>query len=145
MSNRQAESSTIQTEEGMLDLKEGMVHQGKHLCPLDPQALLMKEWHKLIKYYLFSPYFLNASYFPNGTPFLIFIMLIIGLYVTDSCSVMPDSLQPHGLQPARLLCSWNSPGETTGVGCHFLLQQASIFTSKTSSDSMVISKRSVVL
>ena len=23
-----------------------------------------------------------------------------------SCSVMSDSLQPHGLQPARLLCPW---------------------------------------
>ena len=23
--------------------------------------------------------------------------------------------------PARLLCEWNSPGMTTGVGCHFLL------------------------
>ena len=31
-------------------------------------------------------------------------------------------LQPHGLQPARLLCSWDSPGKNTGVGCHFLLQ-----------------------
>ena len=34
------------------------------------------------------------------------------------CSVMSDSLQPHGLQPTRLLC----PGKKTGVGCHFLLQ-----------------------
>ena len=31
-------------------------------------------------------------------------------------------LQPHGLQPARLLCQWDSPGKNTGVGCHFLLQ-----------------------
>ena len=31
-------------------------------------------------------------------------------------------LRPHGLQPARLLCPWDSPGEKTGVGCHFLLQ-----------------------
>ena len=36
------------------------------------------------------------------------------------CSV--DSLQPHGLQPTRLLCPWNSPGENTGVGCHVFLQ-----------------------
>ena len=26
------------------------------------------------------------------------------------------------LQPARLLCPWDSPGKNTGVGCHFLLQ-----------------------
>ena len=39
-----------------------------------------------------------------------------------SCSVMSDSLQSHGLQPARLLCPWDSPGKNTGVGSHFLLQ-----------------------
>ena len=39
-----------------------------------------------------------------------------------SHSVMPDSLQPHGLQPTRLLCPWDSPGKDTGVVCHFLLQ-----------------------
>ena len=31
-------------------------------------------------------------------------------------------LWPHRLQPARLLCPWDSPGKNTGVGCHFLLQ-----------------------
>ena len=35
--------------------------------------------------------------------------------------VMSDSLPPYGLQPARLLCPWGSPGENTGVGCHSLL------------------------
>ena len=34
-----------------------------------------------------------------------------------SCSVVSDSLQPHGL-----LCPWNSSGKNTGVGCHALLQ-----------------------
>ena len=37
-------------------------------------------------------------------------------------SVVSDFSRPHGLQPARLLCPWNFPGENTGVGCHFLLQ-----------------------
>ena len=38
-------------------------------------------------------------------------------------SVVPDSLWPHGLQPARLLCPWDSPGKNnTGVGWHALLQ-----------------------
>ena len=32
------------------------------------------------------------------------------------------TLQPHRLQPARLLCPWDSPVKNTGVGCHFLLQ-----------------------
>ena len=31
------------------------------------------------------------------------------------------TLRTHGLQPARLLCSWNSPGKNTGVGSHSLL------------------------
>ena len=35
---------------------------------------------------------------------------------------MPYSVRPYGLQPARLLCPWNSPGKNTGVGCHSLLQ-----------------------
>ena len=39
-----------------------------------------------------------------------------------SCSVVSDSLQPHGLQPARLLRPWNSPGKNTGVVCHSLPQ-----------------------
>ena len=37
-------------------------------------------------------------------------------------SVMSDSLQPHELYPARLLCPWDSPEKDTGVGCHALLQ-----------------------
>ena len=28
----------------------------------------------------------------------------------------------HRRQPTRLPCPWNSPGQNTGVGCHFLLQ-----------------------
>ena len=37
-------------------------------------------------------------------------------------SVVPDSLRPHGLEPARLLCPWNSPSKNTGAGCYSLLQ-----------------------
>ena len=37
-------------------------------------------------------------------------------------SVMCNSLRPHGLQYARLLCPWNSPGKITGMGCHFFHQ-----------------------
>ena len=43
------------------------------------------------------------------------------IYVCVSHSVMPDSLPPHGLQPARFLCLWDFPGKDTGV-CDFLLQ-----------------------
>ena len=34
---------------------------------------------------------------------------------------MSSSLPPHRQEPARLLCSWDSPGKNTGVGCHALL------------------------
>ena len=37
-------------------------------------------------------------------------------------SVVSHSVQPCGLWPARLLCPWDSPGKSTGAGCHFLLQ-----------------------
>ena len=37
------------------------------------------------------------------------------------CSVVLDSLQPHGLEPARLLCPLNFPGKNTGVEGHYPL------------------------
>ena len=40
----------------------------------------------------------------------------IYIYKSESCSVVSDSLWPHGLSP------WNSPGQNTGVGSLFLLQ-----------------------
>ena len=42
--------------------------------------------------------------------------------VCSVASVMVDSLQHHGLQLARLLSPWDSPGKNVGVGCHFLIQ-----------------------
>ena len=50
------------------------------------------------------------------TPELVFLPCCL---VTKSC---PTLLQPHGLQPARLLHPWDFPDKNTGVGCHFLLQ-----------------------
>ena len=40
-----------------------------------------------------------------------------------SHSVVSDSSRSHGLQPTRLLCPWDFPGKSTGVGCHCLLQR----------------------
>ena len=37
-------------------------------------------------------------------------------------SVISDSLQPYGLQPARLLYPLDSPCKNIGVGCHLILQ-----------------------
>ena len=33
-----------------------------------------------------------------------------------------DTLRPYGLWLTRLLCPWDSPGKSTGVGCDALLQ-----------------------
>ena len=38
-----------------------------------------------------------------------------------SRSIVFDPQRPHGLQPTRLLCPWDIPGKSTGVGCHCLL------------------------
>ena len=50
------------------------------------------------------------------------VCVLICVCVCVSHAVMFDSLQPHGLLPARLLCPWNSPGKDTGVDYPSLLQ-----------------------
>ena len=50
------------------------------------------------------------------------ICLLSYLCSVLSRSVVSDSLWPHGLLPARLLCPWGSPGKNTEMGCHALLQ-----------------------
>ena len=62
------------------------------------------------------PYFLA---FPNTSPRLHSERVCVCVCV---CVCVSDSLQPHGLEPARLLCPWDSPGKNT-VGCHFFLQR----------------------
>ena len=47
-----------------------------------------------------------------------FIYVHMCMLDTQSCL----TLQPHGLEPVSLLCSWDFPGKNTGGGCHFLLQ-----------------------
>ena len=47
-----------------------------------------------------------------------------GLYRADyvlSCSVVSNSLPPHGLQPTRLFWPWDFPGNNTELDCRFLL------------------------
>ena len=39
-----------------------------------------------------------------------------------SRSVVPDSQRPYELQPTSLLCPWDFPGKSTGVGCHCLFR-----------------------
>ena len=53
------------------------------------------------------------------TPLLFFFTVVVGGLVAASCLTF---LWPHVLQPARLLCPWDSPGKNTWMGCHALLQ-----------------------
>ena len=48
--------------------------------------------------------------------------------VQFSHSVVSDPQRPHGLQPSRLLCPWDFPGKSTGVGCHCLLQEGTMLS-----------------
>ena len=50
-----------------------------------------------------------------NSPFSMSLMLIL------SHSVVLDSLQLHGLQPAGLLCPWDFSVKNFGSSCHFLL------------------------
>ena len=54
-------------------------------------------------------------------------------------AVISDSLRPHGLDPARLPCSWDSLGKNTRVGCHALLQ--GIFPTQGSNPGLCIAGR----
>ena len=50
---------------------------------------------------------------------------------------MSDSLRPHGLQPTRILHPWDSPGKSTGVGCHRLLRQNAVLGCNLKNDRMI--------
>ena len=58
--------------------------------------------------------------------FLILYKLFLWIFIVHAvysvASVMSNSLWPDGLQPTKFLCPWASPGKTTEVGCHALLQ-----------------------
>ena len=47
-----------------------------------------------------------------------------------SHSVVSDSVRPHRRQPTRLLCPWDFPDKSTGVGCHCILRNTGILVVK---------------
>ena len=49
-------------------------------------------------------------------------ILISRVKRNEVSSVMSDSVRPHKRQLTRLPHPWDSPGNNSGVGCHFLLQ-----------------------
>ena len=85
-----------------------------------PLHLLLSVWNTprldiLASLFLFEAY-LDHSVKNNRAP--VPAVLLRGELVCElTCSVTSDSLQSRGLQPARLLRPWDSPGKNTGVGC----------------------------
>ena len=67
---------------------------------------------------------------PGMEPASLMASVLAGRLLTTSatccfCCLVAKSyptLRPYGLQPARLLCPWDSPDKNTGMGCHALLQ-----------------------
>ena len=49
----------------------------------------------------------------NWTTMLLLLLLLLSLF---------NRVRPHGRQPTRLHHPWDSPGKSTGVGCHCLLR-----------------------
>ena len=43
-------------------------------------------------------------------------------HASSVCAVVSGALRPRGLQPAGLLCPWDSPGKNTRVDCHAFFQ-----------------------
>ena len=84
------------------------------------------EWWVNEYCYIFILYVLDSSSFldfPNHTALVQTLIdcvqnIEIAFYPqSESCSVVPDSLRPHGLYSP-----WNSPGQNTGAGSLSLLQ-----------------------
>ena len=65
---------------------------------------------------------LSSLCYRAGSHQLSILHVVVYIYERVSHSGVSDSSRPHGLEPARLLCPWDSPGKNTGVGCHSLLQ-----------------------
>ena len=60
--------------------------------------------------------FIQIKLYIKYTDKAVYFHLVLLLLLT--CSVVPNSLQSHGLQHARLLCTWNFPGKNTAVDSH---------------------------
>ena len=80
-------------------------------------------WGLVGKRWYFCPW---QKFVPRNVSFTVIHQSLNFLVVLCvSHSVVSNCLWLHRLQPARLLCPWNSPGKNTGVGCHYLLHGAS--------------------
>ena len=58
----------------------------------------------------------------KGSPYICVWVCVCGCVCVRGLVAKAGLTLVTGLQPSRLLCSWDFPGKNTGVGCHFLLQ-----------------------
>ena len=68
----------------------------------------IRSWEPLVKWYLIQMSEIQQT---------LYIVFLMSFFFFNSCSVMSDSLRPHGLYSP-----WNSPGQNTVVGSLSLLQ-----------------------
>ena len=80
-------------------------------------CVLQNGHNKFYVMYLLLQHKRNLKNKQNKLHYLLFMYFTVCV----NHSVVSDPLWLHGLQPPRLLCSWDSPGKNSGVGCHFLL------------------------
>ena len=76
--------------------------------------------HKIDIYYICLQNSLLYTFLKKARDMM--IRDLINIYTVLSCSVVSNSLRPHGLLPTRLFWPWNFPGKNTQAGCYFLLQ-----------------------
>ena len=98
------------------------------LCPWPTKlGFLTPAWVKVDKYHQVD-HFSGTQNYPVDTmqPEITSLKMLAFYYIIkDRKKVALSHVQllwSHELWPARLLCSWDSPGKNTRVGCHFLLQ-----------------------
>ena len=102
------------------------------ILPLNPSTIIYMNFVVTYPYWRSDSFRSNIQiYTPKER--LLLTAFISGHSVPNTCSkstccclvakLCLALLQFHGLQPARLLCLWDSPGKNTGVSCHALLKE----------------------
>ena len=101
-------------------IKQITVLVGFYLFTLQP--LIFLQVHMAVMH---DSYEQSASYVPGivlssgAELFKKQLFVLQCVLVAQSSPTLCNTME---LQPARLLCPWNSPGKNTGVGCQALLQ-----------------------
>ena len=82
----------------------------------------------------------NKSHKRNLELYSLNVIPVTSMCCAKSLQLYLMLCDPMGLQPARLLCPWDSPGKNSGVNCHLLLQSNIHVLAKNISDYVVYSE-----